>query len=143
MKTKLLVIGLALAAFLFWLTSTQKSFLTDVRSSATADVGLIELCTRSGQCNSLDRNDAVRFSEALKYLSQAEAKRPPGKTPIAKDRLIKIKMRGSVAGTFQHCFRLVEFVGVDEAYLNEIATDSECSGIEKYLSGYAAIDKLD
>jgi hypothetical protein len=30
-----------------------------------------------------------------------------------------------------------------EAYLNEIATDPECKKIDKYLSGYAAIHKLD
>jgi hypothetical protein len=37
----------------------------------------------------------------------------------------------------------VEFVGVAEVYLTEIATDPECEKIDKYLSGYAAIHELD
>lgn len=143
MKTKLLLVGMFFAGLVLWLVNGQKTFVSDVRASATRDVELIELCVPSGPCKSLDRSDAARLSEAIKYLSQAEPKLPPGKTPISSERLVKLKASGSPSGTFQHCFRLVEFVGVEEAYLNQIATDSECKRVEKYLSAYVAIHKLD
>jgi hypothetical protein len=142
MKTKFLFIGLVLAGFVFWLTTDQRSFVTDVRESVTQDIELIELCVPSGPCKTLDRNDNAGLSDAIKYLSQAEAKLPPAKTPISSEKLVKIKTRGSQAGTFQHCFRLVEFVGVAEAYLNQIVSDAECRRIDKYLSAYVAIHRL-
>jgi hypothetical protein len=142
-KIRLLAfVGLIVASLVMWLTTDQKGFMTDVRDSA-ADVELIELCVLSAPCETLDRGDDERLGRAIKYLSQAESKMPPTKTPISSERLVKIKTRGSKIGTFQHCFRMIEFVGAEEAYLNQIATDPECKHVDKYLPSYVAIHKFD
>ena len=146
-KTKLVSVILFLCVLAFWIVTTQFSFVRDVRSVFASDVESIEICdirksVGPGGCQIFDGTSERKLASIIVPFSRATASLPPGKATIAYEGIVRLRLRGPSRTAFDRCYRLIEYVGFDHAYLNQIVADRQCQHIQKYGSGYATMPKL-
>lgn len=129
------------AGLLIALYGCQRRFAADIRQIATGPAKALEICTvRQGvafDCRTFQEGSKP-FADVLGALADARATLPPGKVPITRERILRVRSSDSSPGRYARCFRLIEFTGVPEEYLNDVAMDDTCTRIAAYGSGYAA-----
>jgi hypothetical protein len=126
-----------------WITRTQIKFQHAVRASGGSDVVRFVVCDLpcphpTIPCRIILR-DSPTFSEINNRLMNATATLAPGKVPITVERLLKVESESSRGQPSHQCFRVVEYEGFPNSYLNQIVANSDCTDIEKYAGGYVAL----
>jgi len=145
------VISILLFAFLvgviaLFVTRSQSHFLREMKDVATSKVDYLMLCDlrpqqKDGQCRTIGSDLEPQLVEATRLLAGAEAKLPPGKLQIADEKILRIGRGTGASGHYVGCYRVVQYVGVNDIYINDVETDSACTRVETYRPGYVAIGK--
>jgi hypothetical protein len=139
----LLVCGIVLSSSL---EACQRRFEADVRQSAADSVKEVSICAlreeRAVDCVILHESDG-RLSELLSALTGARAILPPGKVPITKERILKIRTSDSPPGRFTNCYRLIEFDGFPDEYVNQVEMNEGCIQLISYQSGYVITRRIE
>ena len=128
----------------FWLRHENR-FAADLRNTAANAANGVEICElRNGEARDCVKfNDSAKsskLSNLVRSLSEANSSAPPGKVPVLTEKILRIP--GSAAGQYARCYRLIEFAGFPDEYVNEIEMDSGCLRVTRYRSGYASIPQI-
>jgi hypothetical protein len=145
MKMKLIgltgLLAILAVVLVFWLRHESR-FAADLRNAAATVASGIEICDfRDGETRGCvtfaDNAKDSALSNLTRSLSDASPSTPPGKVPIVRERILRI--RGHAVGQYARCYRVIEFTGFPDEYVNEVEMDSSCSRVNRYGSGYANI----
>lgn len=123
-----------------YLTLFQSKFLDEFKSTINSDVGYLMLCEiHSERCQVIDGSKSSKLSAAIKHLSGAMAKLPPSKAERMSERILRIGKGSLTAKQYVGCYRVIQYVGSEDLYINQITSDPECTRIEKYMPSYVAV----
>jgi hypothetical protein len=135
----------AVPLFLF-LYGCERRFAESIRNTAIAPHTAFEVCSVVNEgatdCRTLERGTRA-FDEAVSALSGARASLGPGKVPIRRERILKVRSATPSTSPYSACYRLIEFAGFPDEYISEVAMDGGCSRIVTYETGYAVAKRLE
>jgi hypothetical protein len=130
--------------FLF-LYGCERRFAESVRDTALGPHTAFEVCSVVNEgatdCRTLERGTRA-FDETVSALSGARAALGPGKAPIQRERILKVRPATPSTSPYLACYRLIEFSGFPDEYISEVAMDGRCSRIVTYETGYAVTKRL-
>jgi hypothetical protein len=144
MKTGFINLTVFAGALVLALCGCQRRFTEEMRLIAADHPTAFELCAFrndvTADCVTLQQGTKP-FSDVLSALAEASATLPPGKVPITKERVLRVV--GQPAGRFSGCYRLIEFTGFPNEYINQVAMNQSCTKIDSYGSGYATTSRIE
>jgi hypothetical protein len=123
-------------------------FAADLRRSvAQAHEGL-ELCGfqsgKTQECIVLSANErGAEITKVVDSLSAATWTDPPGKAPVVRVRILRIREVGYPSRGYSKCYRLSEYEGFPAEYIEEVTMDPACTFIQRYEPGYAKASQID
>jgi hypothetical protein len=87
--------------------------------------------------------NANAFAKLVSSLSAASSSVPPGKVPIVRERVLRIRTNASQSGGYSRCYFLQEFDGFPDEYVTEVVMDPGCVFIQKTRSGGAKVSRVE
>lgn len=123
-------------------------FAADLRRSVAQAHEGVELCgfqsEKTQECIVLSVTErGAEFTKLVDSLSAATWTDPPGKVPVARVRILRIREVGYPSRGYSKCYRLSEYEGFPAEYIENVTMDPACTLIRRYEPGYAKASHID
>jgi hypothetical protein len=123
-------------------------FAADLRRSAAGATSGMEICEfraeKAEDCTVLSNSvNAIAFAKLVSSLAAATSSVPPGKVPISRERILRIRENASPSDAYSRCYFLQEFEGFPDEYVTEVVMDPGCVFIRKTRAGGAKVSRVE
>lgn len=119
-------------------------FLNEIRHDIQPEPEYFMLCNMHaqaipGNCDVADASSGGRLTSLIHSMQLAKPSTHPTKVPKAQERMLIIGRGKPILKQYVGCYRLIQFVGFEETYLNRVKAAPECAHVVRYDVEYVSL----